>query len=201
MYRAKVGVTVTLFVCLAMSTYAQQSAPNSGQSTQEPQNKPHEIPPPPREPEVSPLRGQQETKPPKQPPEAKPPANERPEIPRSQKEQNKSQQQQKPAREPHGASSQAKPRPVGKSAHIPDQQFKANFGRPHPFTMNRVITTTTVVPHQTRFVFVGYTFVFLEPWPADWLFTDECYIDYVEDQYFLFDVLHPGSRVALFVVG
>src|SRR6266568_1417701 len=46
---------------------------------------------------------------------------------------------------------QRQARPAGKSAHIPDPKFKANFGRPHTFTVNRVITTTTIVPNQTRF--------------------------------------------------
>jgi hypothetical protein len=64
-----------------------------------------------------------------------------------------------------------------------------------------VISTTTVVPNQTQFVFAGYTFIFLDPWPADWLLSDECYIDYVDDEYFLFDAFYPGIRVALFVVG
>ena len=63
-----------------------------------------------------------------------------------------------------------------------------------------MITTTTVVPNQTQFVYAGYTFIFLDPWPAAWLFTDECYIEYVENEYFLFDVFHPGVRVALFVL-
>jgi hypothetical protein len=63
-----------------------------------------------------------------------------------------------------------------------------------------VIATTTIVPNQTQFVFAGYTFIFLDPWPPDWLFTDDCYADNVGDEYFLFDLLHPGIRVALFVV-
>jgi len=37
--------------------------------------------------------------------------------------------------------------------------------------------------------------------PSEWLLTDYCYIDFVEDEYFLFDVLYPGIRVTLFVMG
>jgi hypothetical protein len=205
MTRAKVGAIVTLLLGMAMFCYAQQSGQDSDQPAQEP-NKPHEVPPPPRQPEVTPPQGQQEAKPPKQMPEAKPPKNEKQEMPRQNEEpksaeQQKPNEQQKPAHEQSGASNRAKAKPAGKSAHIPDPQFKANFGRPHTFTVNRVITTTRVIPNQTQFVFAGYTFVFLDPWPADWLFTDDCFIDFVDDQYFLFDVLHPGIRVALFVVG
>jgi hypothetical protein len=142
-----------------------------------------------REPEVKPPRAQDEAKPPKQPPEAKPPKTEKQETPSSRG-------QQEPAHEQHGTSAQQQPpRPTGKSAHIADPKFKANFGKQHTFTVNRVITTNTVVPNQTRFIYAGYTFIFVDPWPGDWLFTDECYVDYVDEEYFLFDVLHPGVRM------
>lgn len=206
MTRVQVGATVTLLLSLAMFCHAQQADQDSDQSTQVP-NKPHEVSPPPQQPEVSPPQGQQEANPRKEVPEAKPPKNERQEMPQPRrKEQPKAEEQQKrneqqtPSHPQGGMSNQATQRPVGKSAHIPDSQFKTNFGRSHTFTVNRVITTTTVVPNQTQFVFSGFTFVFLDPWPADWLFTDECFIDFVDEQYFLFDVLHPGTRVALFVI-
>jgi hypothetical protein len=189
------ALVIVLFASLAFSTQlpAQESAPA------EP-NK-HEVSPP-RQPEANPPHQQQEEKPPKHPetklpesqPETKPPKTEKQEVPQPSKEQNK------PAHEQHGTSTQ-QARRAGKSAHIPDPQFKAHFGKPHKFAVSRVVTTTTIVPNQTQFVYVGYTFIFLDPWPSDWLFTDDCYIDYVDDEYFLFDVFHPGIRVALFVVG
>jgi len=40
----------------------------------------------------------------------------------------------------------------------------------------------------------------VDAWPVDWAYTDDCYIDYVDGEYFLFDLLHPGIRVAVFVV-
>jgi len=90
-------------------------------------------------------------------------------------------------------------RPAGKSAHIPDDKFKAHFGREHSFTVTRVVHETTIVPGRTSFPYGGYNFVFVDPWPAGWLVSDECYVDYIDGEYFLFDVLHPGVRVALFV--
>jgi hypothetical protein len=195
---SRIGLgAIAALLSLAVFAYAQQPAQDSGPPQQEQPNKERKVPQPPRQPEVNPPRGQQEeTKPPKQQPETKPPKTEKQNAPRPSKEEPKSTQEQ------HGtAAQQGKARPAGKSAHIPDPQFRANFGRQHRFMVNRVITTTTIVPNQTQFLFAGYTFVFLDPWPADWLFTDECYIDYVEDEYFLFNPLHPGIRVALFVVG
>ena len=196
MNRIAISTTVSLFMSLAVFGYAQQPGQDSAPPTQEQPNKPREVPPPPRQPEVNPPSGQEQTKPPKHEQEANPPKTEKQEVPRP------SGDQKKPAHEQHGTNSQqANARPAGKSAHIPDPQFKASFGKQHAFTVNRVVTTTTIVPNQTQFVYAGYTFIFLDPWPADWLFTDECYVVYVEDEYFLFDVLHPGVRVALFVVG
>ena len=188
MKRIALGTMLALLMSLTVFGYAQEPTQDPGAAAQE-TPKHQEVPPPPRQPEMTPPHGQQEAKPPKQQPEAKPPKTEK-------------QEQEKPSHEQHGTSGQQRQgRPAGKSAHIPDPQFKANFGKQHSFTVNRVITTTTVVPNQTRFVFAGYTFIFLDPWPAEWLLTDDCYVDFVDDEYFLFDVLHPRVRVALFVVG
>jgi cell division protein FtsN len=85
--------------------------------------------------------------------------------------------------------------PKGKSAHIPEDRFKSNFGQSHKFVVQR----TTVVQGQPGFVYGGYSFVFIDPWPADWAYTDDCYVDYIDGEYFLFDLLHPGIRIALFV--
>lgn len=87
-------------------------------------------------------------------------------------------------------------RPAGKSAHIPEERFRANFGRSHTFVVQRPV----VIEGQTGFVYGGYSFVFVDPWPSDWAYTDDCYVDYIDGEYFLFDVLHPGIRIALFVV-
>jgi hypothetical protein len=159
--------------------------------------------------EASSVAQQEQPKHPRETPEAKPPAAEETKPPNAEKEPQKKEQpkqekqeqkQQKQTREQRSASKQPEhARPAGKSAHIPDDQFKAHFGRPHTFPVKRVITTTTVIPNQTQFFYSGYTFIFLDPWPTEWLPADDCFIDYIDGEYFLFDVLHPGIRVALFV--
>ena len=85
--------------------------------------------------------------------------------------------------------------PAGKGGHIPDDKFKAHFGHGHHFRAQGVI-----VQGQPQFQYGGYTFELVDPWPADWAYTDDCYIDYIDGEYFLFDLLHPGVRIALFVV-
>ena len=79
---------------------------------------------------------------------------------------------------------------------IPDDKFHAHFGRQHTF----VIHQTTVVQGQPGFQYGGYSFILVDPWPAGWAYTDDCYVDYVNGEYFLFDLLHPGVQVALTVV-
>lgn len=83
----------------------------------------------------------------------------------------------------------------GKPARIPEERFRASYGRQHVFHVNRV----TVIEGTPRFVYGGYTFVLVEPWPAGWSYTDDCYIDDVDGEYFLFDLLHPGVRIAITV--
>ena len=90
---------------------------------------------------------------------------------------------------------------AAKGKKIPDQKFKQSFGREHTVKVNRIITTTTIVPGQTQFVYAGTPFVFLDPWPAGWAFTDDCYIDFVDDEYVLVNPYHPGIYVTLMVGG
>ena len=90
---------------------------------------------------------------------------------------------------------EAHARPAGKGGHIPDDKFRSSFGKQHTFHPSR----PTVVNGQPTFVYGGYSFVMVDPWPAEWAYSDDCYIDYVDGEYFLFDVLHPGMRIALFV--
>jgi hypothetical protein len=186
MRRIGLGAIFALFMSLAISSYAQQLGQDSGAASQEQPKKPKEAPPKEVPPEAKSPRDQKEAKPPK-----------------TKEQETRPSSKQKPADEKHGTSAQKQPaRPSGKSAHIPDAKFKADFGKQHTFTVKRVITNTTViVPNETQFVYAGYTFIFLDPWPEDWLFTDDCYIEFVDEEYFLFNVSHPGVRVALFVAG
>jgi hypothetical protein len=80
--------------------------------------------------------------------------------------------------------------------HIPDDKFHSSFGRQHAFVVSR----PTVVGGQPQFVYGGYTFNMIDAWPADWSYSDQVYVDYVDGQYFLYDLAHPGVTVAVVVV-
>ncbi len=115
-------------------------------------------------------------------------------------EEKKEQREQRPEQRMDRDQQQHRAHAQGSGKHIPDDKFRASFGRQHTFKVNRVITQTTIVPGQTQFVASGFTFVFLDPWPAEFLFTDDCFIEFVNGEYFLFDAFHPEVRVALLVV-
>lgn len=89
------------------------------------------------------------------------------------------------------------PAAANQGRHIPDDKFRAHFGRPHTFRVRR---TEVINVSQPIVVFGGYSFELVDAWPSDWGFDDDCYIDYVDGEYFLFDTFHPGIRIAVFIV-
>ena len=82
-----------------------------------------------------------------------------------------------------------------KGGHIPDDRFHAQFGREHHFHAR-----TVIVRGQPQFQYGGYSFELVEAWPSDWDYNDDCYIDYIDGDYYLIDLVHPGIRLAVFVV-
>jgi len=85
----------------------------------------------------------------------------------------------------------------GQHRRIPDRDFHQHFGQSHRFAVGHLQT------YQGRpsFLYSGYTFVLVQEWPAGWVYdADDCYVDYVDGDYWLFNVLYPGVRVELFVV-
>ena len=116
---------------------------------------------------------------------AKPEGQERPEM---KGDHNRQGQERPEMQGGHG-------RPAGKGGHIPDDKFRAHFGREHHFNAK-----TVIVQGQPQFQYSGYTFELVDAWPVDWAYTDDCYIDYIDGDYFLIDLFHPGIRLALFVV-
>jgi hypothetical protein len=138
---------------------------------------------------------QDEAKPPRHD-EAKPAGEAKPaQDKQEQKREDQSRDQMKPDRQEHPEQHAEHARPAGKGGHIPDDKFKANFGRGHHFRAQGVI-----VQGQPQFQYGGYSFELVDAWPVGWAYTDDCYIDYIDGEYFLFDLLHPGVRIAVFVV-
>lgn len=131
--------------------------------------------------EANPPRQQDEAKPPKQD-DVKPPRDDGKPANHGDAKPSKQAEQAQRADSQHG--------------RIPDDKFRAHFGRQHTLVINR----TTFVDGQPRFQYSGYWFTIVDPWPVGWAYTDQCYIDYIDGEYFLFDLLHPGVRIAIVVV-
>jgi hypothetical protein len=82
------------------------------------------------------------------------------------------------------------------SGRIPDDRFHANFGRGHDFHMGNPV----LVGGYSRFQYGGFWFGFVQPWPADWYYTDDVYIDYVDGGYYMYNPYYPGARFSISVV-
>jgi hypothetical protein len=79
---------------------------------------------------------------------------------------------------------------------IDDEHFRAHFGHDHHFAIRHV----TIVGGRPHFAYGGYNFEIVDVWPHGWAYTDNCYIDYVDGGYFLFNLAHPGIRISLTVL-
>ena len=55
-----------------------------------------------------------------------------------------------------------------------------------------------------RFDYEGVSFLLLDPWPAnwsqDWYASDDLYIDYGDDGYYLYDRNYPQQRLAITIL-
>lgn len=116
---------------------------------------------------------------------------------RDKDESRKSQDQARKNQDEQSKRSEHAPVAGGnRGARIPENKFHDHFGRSHTFVVNRPV----IIDNRPRFQYASYWFELVDPWPSDWTYTDECYIDYVDDGYYLFNPLHPGLRIAIFVV-
>jgi hypothetical protein len=82
------------------------------------------------------------------------------------------------------------------STRIPDAQYNSSFGQGHQFRMGN----PQMVGGYSRFQYGGVWCGFVQPWPADWYYTDDVYIVYVDGGYYMYDPYYPGSRIEISVV-
>src|SRR5579864_6686440 len=71
--------------------------------------------------------------------------------PKHEDAKHQGQEDKRPAGQENGRMA----RPAGKTVRIPDDKFRAQFGRPHTFVVSRPV----VVEGQPRFQYAGYWFV------------------------------------------
>jgi len=82
---------------------------------------------------------------------------------------------------------------------IPDARFRQYFGHEHVFRISAL--PLLFVGGFPRFQYDGYWVTFVDPWPPDWpamwYETDNCYLDYTGDGYYLYDTNYPGIAIAV----
>ena len=86
----------------------------------------------------------------------------------------------------------------GRGRHIPEDRYRSSFGREHTFHVQR--GGSNGGGGGQRFQYGGYWFEYADAWPGDWGYEDDFYIDYVGDDYYLYDLNHPGMRILVIVI-
>ena len=83
---------------------------------------------------------------------------------------------------------------------VSDDRFRLYFGHDHFFRIFRL--PMNFVGGYPRFLYDGYWVTFVDPWPemwpTNWFETDDVYIDYVDDGYYLFNRSRPGPGIAVY---
>jgi hypothetical protein len=77
--------------------------------------------------------------------------------------------------------------------YIREEHYVAYFGPVHRFT----IVQPVIVAGRPRFHYGGYWFVIGRPLPPGWYYTDEVYVDYIDDGYYMLSPVHPGIRISI----
>jgi hypothetical protein len=82
---------------------------------------------------------------------------------------------------------------------IPDDRFRMYFGQEHFFRIARL--PLLFVGGYPRFQYDGFWVTLMDPWPEawppDWYETDDVYLDYPDDGYYLIDRDRPGIAIAV----
>jgi len=153
---------------------------------------------------VAPVYAQQEQHEQKEEEKAKPEEKEKkaqPEKPvkqeqgRAQEEKN-TRPEEKNAKQEQQRTPQAKPEKQEQHANsrrIPDDRYKANFGREHSFRVSEGDY------RNHRFQYGGYWFGFAGAWPSNWLYTQDVYVVEINGVYYLCNASYPGVNLMLSV--
>jgi hypothetical protein len=110
----------------------------------------------------------------------------------SKPEEKTTQQQQRPTEQTKPEQQAGRTGDKG-AGRIPDDRYKANFGQQHTFR----VTQADYSSH--RFEYGGYSFGFVDPWPSNWLYTQNVFVIDIDGVYYLCNPMYPGVNIALTV--
>jgi hypothetical protein len=117
-----------------------------------------------------------------------------PEKAQKQEEKNaQADKDRKPEEKNAQEHSQPKQEEHARAGRIPDDRFKANFGREHSFRVSEGDY------RNRRFQYGGYWFGFESVWPSNWLYTQNVYVIEIDGVYYLCNASYPGVNLVLSV--
>ena len=114
------------------------------------------------------------------------------------RQQDKNTKQEEKSAQQQQRTQQAKPEQQAQRAsgngggRIPDDRFKASFGREHRFRVSQADYS-----RDHRFQYGGYWFGFVDPWPSNWLYTQDVFVVEINGVYYLCNPMYPGVNIAL----
>jgi len=111
---------------------------------------------------------------------------------RNAQQQNKNNQQEQKNAQQQQRTEQGQRASGNGSGRIPDDRFKANFGREHSFHVSQADYS-----NGRRFQYGGYSFGFVDAWPSNWLYTQDVYVIEINGVYYLCNPMYPGVSIAL----
>ncbi|MGA7917400.1 MAG: hypothetical protein WCA00_19355 [Candidatus Acidiferrales bacterium] len=200
-----------LFLGCAAPSYAQEQHDDQTKPEAAPPKTPNDKPRPDKEKEAKPAKAQPKAEQPKTEKSAqqtekqseqqrKDQENAQKAQEKNQKEQQKqvkkTQEQQKQYAQQQNRNEGAEHANGGGHGRIPDDRFKAHFGREHHFHVGH----PEIVEGRPRFSYGGYSFIIVQAWPADWGYDDDVYVVDDGGVYYLCDLAHPGVQLELNVV-
>ena len=177
-----IGTTVLLLLAGAPALAGQE--PDKDKPKEEPrkQEEPKKAPKPAEKPKPQPAAHPHDNNHPKPEAEHKTPPPKPAQHPdnRAQDQQRAKQTEQ---HSDHNAQQQHR--------RVPEATFRASFGHEHHFHVER--------RDDRRFNYSGFWFTYAEPWPGDWDYNDDVYIEDVDGQYYLLNPRRPGVRLIVVI--
>jgi len=118
----------------------------------------------------------------------------KPQEENAQQQDRNTQQENRNAQQHSQKVEPAKQAQRGNGSRIPDDRYRANFGREHSFRVSH-----NDYDRDRRFQYGGYWFNFVDVWPSNWLYTQDVYVLEIDGMYYLCNPMYPGVNIALSV--
>jgi len=179
----------------------ERAQPSKQEEKAQPQKQEERAQPAKQEEKARPEKQEERAQPAKQEEKAQPQKQEERAQPAKQEEHAKAEQHPQQVQRTKQAEEKQRAEPalrLSSNSHrrIPDEHFRGSFGSEHRFR----IDSPRIVDGYSRFQYGGYWFGFVQPWPGDWYYTDQVYVDYVDGGYYLYNPSYPDTRIEISVV-